>query len=119
MQGGREFQPWVLNLGSGRLAPRGLAGSSPEFDNLSRIAIIIHHDRICSLNHHSIGAMLLMDTAPTCLRCKVEMAFLRHTTDSQDSAARSLFECPTCFKIKVEPVVYEHPIFAGGRSTMS
>ena len=32
-----------------------------------------------------------METAPICLRCKVQMAFLRHTTSSQDGAAFSLF----------------------------
>jgi len=50
-----------------------------------------------------------MDTAPTCLRCKVQMVFLR-TKSSQEGAARSLFECPSCFRIKSEPVVYEHPV---------
>ena len=41
-----------------------------------------------------------MDTAPTCLRCKVQMVFLRFTKSSQEGAARSLFECPSCFRIK-------------------
>ena len=51
-----------------------------------------------------------MDTAPTCLRCKERMVFLRNTKRSQEGAARSLFECPSCFRLKSEPVVYEHPV---------
>jgi hypothetical protein len=51
-----------------------------------------------------------MDTAPICLRCKEQMVFLRNTKSSQEGAARSLFECPSCFRLKSEPVVYEHPV---------
>ena len=51
-----------------------------------------------------------MDTAPICLRCKEQMVFLRNTKSSQEGAARSLFECPSCFRLKSEPVVYEHSV---------
>jgi hypothetical protein len=55
-----------------------------------------------------MSADWVMDTTPTCLHCKVLMSFVRHT-QSHEGVARSLFECPSCFKIVPKPVVMSVP----------
>jgi hypothetical protein len=43
---------------------------------------------------------------PMCLHCKLRTVLLRKTTDEDVRPGKSLFECPSCFKIISGPVSY-------------